>query len=331
MKPSELKRTLATAFSHQLKVLIKGAPGIGKTEIVLAAAKAAGAHTVIMHPAVSDPVDFKGLPAIVGTRAEFLPYGQLRKLIEATGPTVCFIDDIGQAPHAVQAALMQLIQQREIDGHRISDHVTFCGATNDSSHMAGVSSILEPVKSRWHTIVELEADVTEWVRWAQKANVREEILAFVLFRGIEVLSNFKPTRELTNSPSPRTVHAAARLLAAGLGTHATLAGACGPGWAAEFLGFMRVYKNLPNPDECIANPDKAPVPPSSDPATLFAIAVAVSLRATKGNFANVTKYLKRLPKEHEVFAVRDAFGRNDELLDTPAFTAWTLENVEALA
>lgn len=330
MKPSELFKLLSIAFKDGLKVLIKGEPGIGKTEIVCAAAEAAGCDIVLMHPAVSDPIDFKGLPAVVDGAAEFLPYGNLRKLVEATKPTVCFIDDIGQAPHAVQAALMQLIQQREIDGHKISDFVTFCGATNDSKHMAGVTSILEPVKSRWHTIVELHADQVEWVRWAKKAGIREEILAFVLFRGMEVLSNFKPTRELSNSPSPRTVAAAAKLFASGLYSLPVLAGACGEGWAAEFLGFLKVYRNLPNPDDCIANPDKAPVPSSEDPATLFAIAVALSLRATKANLGNVTKYLKRLPKEHEVFAIRDAIARESDLASSQAFTAWAVANTAAL-
>lgn len=331
MKPSELRILLTIAFENNLKVLIKGAPGIGKTEIVVAAAKEARAAIVIMHPAVSDPIDFKGLPAIVNNLAEFLPYGQLRKLVDATEKTICFIDDIGQAPHAVQAAIMQLIQQREIDGHKISDHVVFCGATNDSSHMAGVTSILEPVKSRWHTIVELHADQVEWVRWAQKANIREEILAFVMFRGMEVLSNFKPTRDLSNSPSPRTVAAAAALFAAGLHSLPVLAGACGEGWAAEFLGFLKVYRTLPDPEECIKNPKTAPVPSTEDAATLFALAVALSLRATKSNFAAVTEYLKRMPKEHEVFAVRDALARENALQNTGAFTNWAVENVAALA
>ena len=331
MKPSKLLKLLSIAFSNNIKVLIKGAPGIGKTEIVVEACAIAKADIVIMHPAVSDPIDFKGLPAIVGSLAEFLPYGQLRKLIEATRLTVCFIDDIGQAPHAVQAALMQLIQQREIDGHKISDHVVFCGATNDSSHMAGVTSILEPVKSRWHTIVELQADQIEWVRWAQKNNIREEILAFVMFRGMEVLHNFKPTRDLSNSPSPRTVAAAAKLFACGLHDMPILSGACGEGWAAEFLGFLKVYRTLPDPDECIKNPTTARVPSTEDAATLFAIAVALSLRATKTNIGNITQYLKRLPKEHEVFAVRDALARESSLQNTSAFTSWALDNIKALS
>lgn len=330
MKPSTLTKTLAVAFAQKLKVLIVSAPGCGKTDIVTASAAEAGAELVIMHPAVSDPVDFKGLPALVNGHAEFLPYGQLRKLTEATKLTVCFIDDIGQSPHAVQAALMQLIQQREIDGQKLSEHVVFCGATNDSSHMAGVMSILEPVKSRWHTIVHLEPDQNEWVRWAQRNNLREEIIAFVLFRGMSALHDFKATRDLTNSPSPRTVANAASLFAAGLYSHDILSGACGEAWAGEFLAFLSVYRSLPDPDDCIANPTTAKVPSSEDASTLYAIAVALSLRATKANLANVNAYLKRLPKEHEVFAIKDALAREAELQDSPAFTNWAVENAKAL-
>lgn len=331
MKPSQLRKELTVAFSNGLKYLIVGPPGIGKTEIVIAAAKSAGCDIVLMHPAVSDPTDFKGLPGIVNGHAEFLPYGQLRKLIEADKPTVAFIDDIGQSPHSVQAALMQLLQQREIDGMKISDHVTFCGATNDSSHMAGVQSILEPVKSRWDTIVQLEVDHMEWVKWARKKNLREEIIAWVMFKGMEALHDFQPTRELRNSPCPRTIYNAARLFAAGLHSRDTLAGAAGEGWASGFLGFVRVYRSLPDPDECIKNPDKAPVPNGDDASTIFAIAVAVSLRATKDNFTNVTKYLKRLPKETEVFAVRDTIARESSLTNTPAFTNWACDNIKALS
>jgi MoxR-like ATPase len=331
MKPSQLQRLLAVAFKNRLKVLIKGAPGIGKTDIVLVAAAAAGAQVILMHPAVSDPVDFKGLPAIVDGKAEFLPYGQLRKLVEADRLTVCFIDDIGQSAHATQAALMQLLLAREVDGVRISDHVVFCGATNDNAHMAGVQSILEPVKSRWHTIVELIPDHQEWVHWAIARNLPEEVIAFAMFRGIEAVHNFKATRELTNSPSPRTVTAAAQLYAAGIRSHTVIAGACGEGWAAEFLAFAKIFASIPNPEECIKHPATAPVPASTDASTLYAIAVALSLRATTGNFEAITTYLKRLPKEHEVLAVRDAIARKKDLTDTNAFVAWASANTAVLA
>ena len=70
--------------------------------------------------------------------------------------------------------------------------------------------------------------------------------------------------------------------------------------------------------------------PSGAVRPVYAIAVAVSLRATTANFAGVTEYLKRLPKEHEVFAVRDALAREADLQDTTAFSTWASANVKEL-
>jgi len=54
----------------------------------------------------------KGLPFVVNNNAEFLPFGNLRKLINADKLTVCFFDDLGQATPAVQSSAMQLILSR---------------------------------------------------------------------------------------------------------------------------------------------------------------------------------------------------------------------------
>ena len=225
MKPSSLSALLAATIQAQAPVLITGAPGVGKSDIVQQAATTAGADLIIEHPVVADPTDFKGLPFVVaGDRAEFLPFGSLRQLIEATSPLVYFLDDLGQAPPAVQAAAMQLILARRINGHVVSDQVTFIAATNRRSDRAGVTGLLEPVKSRFATIINLEPDLDDWVKWALSAGqpypggqweanafdpaldngFPTELTAFIRFRPA-LLHDFKPTADLVNTSSPRTI------------------------------------------------------------------------------------------------------------------------------
>ena len=84
MNALKLQSALVMVVKAKLPVLIKGAPGIGKSDIVAQVAKILGYHLIISHPVVASPIDFKGLPALVKDRAEFLPFGDLRKLIEAT-------------------------------------------------------------------------------------------------------------------------------------------------------------------------------------------------------------------------------------------------------
>ncbi len=215
MKPSQLQELLKTTIPAGLPVMVKGAPGVGKSDIIAQACGAADADLIIEHPVVADPTDFKGLPFATNGKAEFLPFGSLRQLISAKKRTVFFLDDLGQAPVAVQAACMQLILARRINGHTVSDKVTFVAATNRRTDRAGVTGILEPVKSRFASIVELEPNLNDWVAWALKADMPTELIAFIRFRP-GLLHDFKPTNEMKNTPCPRTVANVGRLMLTGI-------------------------------------------------------------------------------------------------------------------
>ena len=52
MKPSQLYKLLSRTIPAKLPVLIKGAPGIGKTDIVSQACNDAGAELIVSHPVV---------------------------------------------------------------------------------------------------------------------------------------------------------------------------------------------------------------------------------------------------------------------------------------
>lgn len=346
MKPAQLTKLLAHSLRHRRKVLVKGAPGIGKSEIITQAAELAEANLVLMHPSVSDPTDFKGMPAIVPANtaddgaaeqagrsaslvASFLPFGDLRKLLQADSLTCCFIDDIGQAPHAVQAALMQLIQAREINGQRISEHVVFTGATNDATHMAGVSSILEPVKSRWDTIVELTPSLEDWKEWAlTKGNMPPLLIAFLELRP-ELLSDFTPTRDLTNSPSPRTAAAVGKWINEGITDPEVIEGAAGPGFAAELNAFLRTWQNIPDIDSIINTPDSASLP--TDPATHFAVCAALVHHVKPSSFPSIHTYIQRLAPEWQTRTMRDIILKNPPLTETHTFIQWASANAQALA
>lgn len=326
MKPTELKTVLAACIAAKRPVLIKGAPGIGKSDIVSQAAEEAGAELIISHPVVSDPTDYKGLPGIVNNQAEFLPFGELRKAIEATKPTVFFLDDLGQAPAAVQAACMQLLLARRINGHKVSDHVTFVAATNRREDRAGVTGMLEPVKSRFATILELSVDVDDWVAWALENNLPIELIAFIRFRP-NLLHDFKASSDLVNSPCPRTVANIAYLMQAGIPKHLefeVFTGTAGEAFSAEFIGFLKIFRELPNPDSILMDPNNAKVP--TDPAVLYALCGALARRASDQNIDRVLTYFQRMPAEFNVLGVRDLTKINPELQNTSAYIRWISKN-----
>ena len=323
MKPSQLQTALAFAFANRLPFLITGAPGIGKSDIIESAAADAGCELIITHPVVSDPTDFKGLPFAGKNGADFLPYGDLRKAMNATVPTVFFLDDLGQAPASVQAACMQLLLARQINGHKISDQVTFVAATNRKQDKAAVAGLLEPVKSRFASIVELEVNTEDWVRWALgKGNMPIELIAFIRFRP-ELLDNFVPSKEITNTPSPRTVANIGKMQNAGMpaGLEFELfKGAAGEAFAAEYKAFLDIYKNLPNIDQIFLNPDSVEIP--KEPAVLYAVSGALAGKMNDMNAANALSYIGRLPAEVGYACIKDATVRSKSIMHTKAYIKW---------
>jgi hypothetical protein len=323
VKPRQAARILKAVLPTGKPVLLVGQPGVGKTSIGEQVAADLGADLLVTHPVVSDPTDYKGMPWVVDGRAEFLPFGDLQALIEATSPTVCLIDDLGQAPASVQAALMQLLLARRINGHRVSDKVMFMAATNRKEDRAGVQGILEPVKGRFGAILHLVPDADEWCEWALgPGKVPPELVAFIKFRPT-LLSAFVPTADMTNTPTPRNVAAVGTMLqvVASEDRLAVFAGACGLAWATEFVAFVEVAAKLPDARFVLANPEQADVP--TNPSVLYAACGMLAKAATPSNWPAVVKYAGRLPAEFGVLLVDLATKRDVALTKTRQYAEWT--------
>jgi hypothetical protein len=327
MRTGSVLEILKICIANNFPVLLTGSPGIGKTDLVLAAAKSLGAEIILSHPVVSDQTDAKGLPFVSEDKksAVFLPFGDLSLALSATEKTVWCLDDLGQATPAVQASFMQLLLSRSINGHRLSDLVTFVACTNRRTDRAGVTGILEPVKSRFTTIIEVEANLEDWCSWALDSNIPAELVAFLRYRP-DLLSAFKATADLTQSPSPRTWANAAKFLNCGLSRELeldVLSGAVGQGTATEFLGFLQVYRHLPDLDGILANPKKATIPKNVD--AKYATVTGLAYKATAQNFGAIVEYAKMLEiaksGEFAVLLLRDTVRRCPDVCDTDVFLA----------
>lgn len=324
--PSQLTDMLAGFIMASEPILITGAPGVGKSDLVAQAALAAGADLILSHPAVADPTDAKGLPWPVAGKDEatFLPFGELAQAIKATKKTVWFLDDLGQATPAVQASFMQLLLARRVNGHKLPDCVSFVAATNRRTDRAGVSGILEPVKSRFVTIVDLEPTIDDWTNWAFANGVPPMEIAYLRFRP-EMLSKFTASADMSNSPMPRTWAHVARIEKMGLRADIeaeAMAGAVGQGAAGEYLAFRQMANSLVNLDGILLDPDHAAIP--TEPNELYATVVGLAGKATPLNFDRIATYTTRLYVEAErgefaVLLVRDAQRREPMITHTNGF------------
>lgn len=322
---SQLNSLLTAYVPRRLPVLITGRPGIGKSDIVEQVASDLDHDLLISHPVVEDPTDSKGLPFASpdGLSARFLPFGDLERALQVRKrPLIWFLDDLGQASPAVQAAKMQLLLARRIGEHKLPDHVTFLAATNRRNDNAGVSGILDPLISRFATVVELEATIGEWTAWAVDHDVAPELIAFLRFRP-QLLSMQKTTRDIEATPSPRSWGFVAKTMGVVPPELELIsyAGSVGQAAATELISFIQIYRQLPSPDAILATPDTAPIPDA--PSALYAISAALAMYANEGNFDRIATYTERMiaggVSEFAALLVTDALRKTPDIAHTHAF------------
>ncbi len=308
-------------------VLVVGAPGIGKSDVVTQLAKKMKADFLIMHPVVSDPTDIKGMPCVIGEEAMWIPFGDLKAMMTAKKLLIVFLDDLGQAPPMVQAAFMQLLLLREINGQKISPHVVFVSATNGKEHMAGVSGILEPVKSRFATIVHLECDAVAWIDWATKTGINHKMVQFIR-KQPQMLLQFEATSDMVNTPSPRTVVFASEALDYDLPAdieRIAVQGAVGEGFAIDLYAFLSVYDELPDIDMALRHPSRIDMPTSA--SANLAFAGALGYYANDDNIKNIMKLIKRFKSpEYGSQALTMAQNRNKKIRHNRVVIEWLTEN-----
>jgi DNA polymerase III delta prime subunit len=334
MKFSKLASTVVKLVEAREPILLVGQPGVGKTDLMKLVARELKWQLIVFHPVVDDPTDYKGLAGIVqkGGRpgAEFLPFGMLEALINADKPTLVFFDDLGQATPAVQAAIMQLVLARHINGHKVSDEVVFVAATNRRQDKAAVQGLISPLLDRFITVLQLDIDVDDWVKWSLENGLPPVLAAFVRFKP-QLLTAFEPSKDMKKSPTPRSIAGVGRLLNLGMENDIeVLSGAVGEGFAAELTAFLRVWMNLPSKEEIYANPDKVKVPEAKQADVRYAVCGMLAHNATKANFSATMKYIQRLPLEFQVLFIKDATSQHQALRTHKDFDAWLVANQNVL-
>lgn len=329
MKASALIKFLKIAMINNRKVLLQSAPGNGKTEIVKQVAKELNYDILILHPVVCDPVDFKGFPFVASNgTADFIPFGNLLQMMQANKPLVVLADDVGQSAQSVQSALMQIIQERKINGKLISPEVRFIAATNRRKDNAGVGNLITPLLNRFDTIIELEIDANDWCKWAMSVNLPIELISFIRFRP-DLISTFKAEKDIKNFSSPRSCEALGKWIQQGITDFEVWQGCVGEAFAVEFKAFYDTFRSISHiPDQVFNNPQKAEVP--TKPDIIYALMGVLSKRANDVNIDNLFIYMDRLTIEYQVVIVSNLITMKPELTSTKAYIDWCVKNPDKI-
>ena len=177
MKPSELYEALHALISERVPLHVWGACGVGKSQIVAQVAADRQCDFLDIRAVQLDPVDLRGLPRISADRAEWVP----PKFLPLGGEGILFLDELTSAPQMTQAGCYQLVLDRKLGEYRLPDGWVVIAAGNPASERGVHFSMPRPLRNRF-VHLDLEPDFIDWCKWAVKASIRPEIIAFLRFK-----------------------------------------------------------------------------------------------------------------------------------------------------
>jgi len=181
-----------------------------------------------------------------------------------------------------------------------------------------------PVRNRFAHYT-LEANVDDWVKWAMNHGVHDSITSFIRMRP-SLLHSTDGTDYAF--PSPRTWTMLDRKLPHMADDFYGCSSMIGDGPAGEYLSYKAIYKDMPDIDTIIEKPSTTSVP--TDTSILFAVSGALASRADSDNFADIMRFVRRMPAEYQVITVRDSIAKQQDLVTLDCFTKWTTDNAAVL-
>ena len=165
-------------MAHEQSLLLLSGPGVGKSEIVMEAAREAGLPCRSLLGTQIAPEDVSGVPRIVGERSVFCPPRVL--LPEPAEPFCLFLDELPACAPDVQKAFYSLLLERRLGEFPLPQGSWVVAAGNRIEDRALVRSLSSALINRVF-ILHVRADHQEWVRWAVAQGIRADILSFLQF------------------------------------------------------------------------------------------------------------------------------------------------------
>ncbi|QTA38758.1 MoxR family ATPase [Thermosipho ferrireducens] len=181
--------------------LLVGHFGVGKTDIAREIAEESGRELIILVLSQMEPGDLIGLPSRSEGKTIFLAPDWWPE----NDNCIIFLDEINRSHRSIRNAIMQLLIDRRIHNHVLPDGVWIIASMNPPDEdYDQVDLITDPAFLSRFFILEISPHVDEWLKWADKYDVPEEIKEFIKGNP-EFLATSSPVSLKANiKPSPRS-------------------------------------------------------------------------------------------------------------------------------
>jgi hypothetical protein len=340
------------SLAHSLPaIMLRGAPGVGKSTIVKDIADRLGIGFIDVRLAQLERVDFCGLPSVDDHVTEWNVPAFWPRDKKSKG--IILLDEITSAPADLQVAAYQLVLDRRISNsnYELPDGWYIIAAGNRVTDRAVVKTMSSALANRFMHF-EVEPNAEDWRGWAVKHDINPSVTGFIQFRP-GLLHKMDNQNLEQGWPSPRSWEKVSNVLAMfdREGNEEILRkvvyGLIGPNVGVEFIEFHRTAKKFGNVLDMLTNPKtKIEIPTKSDEKCAFAAAVNYLLwngkseKDDKVRVEGMYRILNALTADFAVMIVKCAMQGNTRvsklqaiklIMSSPSYKEFAKKHAKAFA
>jgi hypothetical protein len=167
-----LEIILEVAYRARRPVLLEGATGIGKSEIVQQVGKKLGLATVVLDLSLLEPPDLVGLPIVEGGRTRYA----LPSILPREGKGILMLEELNRAERYIQQPALQLLTARKLHEYELPEGWSCVAAINPETGDYQVTPLDPALRARF-LHVPVRADRASFIAWAVSNGIHPSIVA----------------------------------------------------------------------------------------------------------------------------------------------------------
>jgi hypothetical protein len=342
-------KLLKALYASRTSLAFEGPPGIGKSDVIRSLPEILSGlygekfgYAECLAPSLDAP-DVRGF--LIPTKDE---HGRAvaRYTYPAIMPSpeylaahprgIAFVDEFGQADHAVAKSLAPFILEGAIGDYKLPPGWWVITASNRVSDRSGVVKPLMHLINRQRK-VNIIPSLNGWKTWAIDAGVHPMGVSFAMQHPAVVFSAEVPA-DPRPFCSPRSFVSAMRYMQEVAGSSMNLpsdpvtqefvTGDIGTAAAAAFFAYIKVAEHLPEIEDVKRNPSTAKLPPPERLDAVWAVQQMCIYHADAEFMEPIWEYMMRLPRDMQVSTAQTLMNKRNSgvLLNSKSFAKWITEN-----
>jgi hypothetical protein len=170
----EIIDTISLAYKADRPVLLEGAHGIGKSELILQAADKLGIDCIVRDLSLLEPPDLIGLPFREKGRTVYAP----PMFLPTGGKGILVFEELNRSEKYMMSPCLQLLTARCLNDYKLPGGWLPIAAINPASEGYDVRPLDPALLSRFARL-QVAPDVRGWLLWAKSHGIHESVRRYV--------------------------------------------------------------------------------------------------------------------------------------------------------